>query len=154
MIEDRSTITENPRTRASALSIYREPRPRAIGGGSKGSARLPRPRPTILLRGGGHFFLLTCARPPSHTGAATNQRPAPGTRWWDFIGYRRRYVSDRVWFGAAFIAASVGNLGGTPGWWKVLDLAGLVAGMALASSGVRRWLRREGSTDSSSPERR
>ena len=90
-------------------------------------------------------------RPAPHTGVVTNNPPEPGTRWWDFIGYRRRYVSDRVWFGAGFIAASVGSLGAVPGWWKVLDLAGLVVGIALAWSGIRRWLRRRYSNDAGNP---
>jgi len=90
-------------------------------------------------------------RPAPHTGAVTNNPPEPGTRWWDFIGYRRRYVSDRVWFGAGFIAASVGSLGAVPGWWKVLDLAGLVVGIALAWSGIRLWLRHRYSNDTGNP---
>jgi hypothetical protein len=69
--------------------------------------------------------------------------PRSAGNWWDFISYRRRYVSDRTWFGAAFIAASLGSLGAAPGWWKLADLAGLALGAALTCSGVRRWLRRQ-----------
>jgi hypothetical protein len=95
-----------------------------------------------------------CGRPAPHTGAVTKNRHEPGTRWWDFIGYRRRYVSDRVWFGAGFIAASVGSLDAAPGWWKILDLAGLVVGTALAWSGIRHWLRRRDRANTGNTEPR
>lgn len=93
------------------------------------------------------------ARPAPHTGAVTSNRPEPGARWWDFIGYRRRYVSDRIWFGAGFIAASVGSLAAAPGWWRILNLAGLAVGITLAWSGIRRWSRRRDGADTGDPER-
>jgi hypothetical protein len=64
-------------------------------------------------------------------------------KWWDFISYRRRYISDRTWFGAAIIAASLGSLGSAPGWWKLADLAGFALGSALTYSSVRHWHRRQ-----------
>jgi len=75
-----------------------------------------------------------------------------GSRWWDFIGYRRRYVSDRTWFGAGFIAAGLGGLSQLQGWWKAADLVGALVGVVLVQSGVRRALRRRDSqTDETRP---
>jgi DNA-binding transcriptional LysR family regulator len=76
------------------------------------------------------------------TAVVKDMKGTAGSRWWDFIGYRRRYVSDRTWFGAALIAAGVGGLSQVPGWWKAADLAGALIGVVLVQSGVRRALRR------------
>jgi hypothetical protein len=66
--------------------------------------------------------------------------------WWNFIGLRRRYVSDRTWFKAALIVAALGSLAALPGWWKVADLIVVVVGIGLVQSGIRRALRRRASS--------
>jgi hypothetical protein len=76
----------------------------------------------------------------------------PGSRWWDFIGYRRLYVSDRTWYGAAFIAGGLGGLSQLHGWWKALDVVAALIGVVLVRSGVRRALRRrDAQTDETRP---
>jgi hypothetical protein len=63
------------------------------------------------------------------------------------IGYRRRYLSDRIWFGLGFIAAGLGSLGTVEGWWKAVNLAAVAVGALLAWSGARRALRRVRAND-------
>lgn len=55
-------------------------------------------------------------------------------RWWDFLAYRRRYVSDLVWFGLAMVIVGCGTLtdGGLPAW---LSVCALVAGLAMLAVG-------------------
>ena len=55
---------------------------------------------------------------------------------------RRRYVSDRTWSGAAFVAIGYGMLTEIGGWLRLVGLTPLVAGAALIHSGVRRALNR------------
>ncbi|WP_124812338.1 hypothetical protein [Micromonospora globispora] len=61
-------------------------------------------------------------------------------RWWDFLAYRRRYVSDLVWFGLGMVIVGCGTLtdGGLPAW---LSVCALVAGLAMLAVGVRRAVR-------------
>jgi len=79
-----------------------------------------------------------------------NAKADVGSRWWNSIGYRRRYASDRTWFGAAFGIAGLGGLIQLPGWWKAPGLVFVLLGVALVQSGVRRALRRRES-DSHEP---
>lgn len=80
-------------------------------------------------------------------------RPVVGQRerqdppWWHFIEYRRRFVSDRAWFGLAFLAAGIGNLhDGTLAW---LSLAAIPLGALLLASAARRvWVRAERAAES------
>jgi hypothetical protein len=56
--------------------------------------------------------------------------------FFDFINRRRRVISDRTWFGLAFIAGSFA----LPSWWQVLLL---LPGAALVTLGLRRALARQ-----------
>jgi hypothetical protein len=58
-------------------------------------------------------------------------------RWWDFLAYRRRYVSDLVWFGLAMVIVGCGTLtdDSLPAW---LSACALVAGLAMLAVGVKR----------------
>jgi hypothetical protein len=60
----------------------------------------------------------------------------------NFIEYRQQYLSDRTWFGWAFVAIGLGNLGGSQGWVRLLMVLVGVAGALLVWSGVRRALGR------------
>jgi hypothetical protein len=65
--------------------------------------------------------------------------------FFDFIGRRRRVVSDRTWFGLAFVVASFA----LPGWWRLLLL---IPGALLAAAGLHRaWIRRDETTSEPRP---
>jgi hypothetical protein len=55
------------------------------------------------------------------------------------IGQRRRLLSDRVWFGLAFIVAGLGSVGTVGGWWKAINFGAVAVGAMLISSGARRF---------------
>ena len=56
--------------------------------------------------------------------------------FFDFINRRRRVVSDRTWFGLAFIVCSFA----LPSWWQLLLL---FPGAALVTLGLRRAFARQ-----------
>jgi hypothetical protein len=78
----------------------------------------------------------------------TSKRPPNDPPWWDFIGYRRQYVSDRIWYGAALIAGGLGSIGTVSWWWKLANAVAILVGATLVWSGVRRALRRLHADDS------
>jgi hypothetical protein len=79
------------------------------------------------------------------TGRVRHSKSSAEPKWWDFIAYRRQFVSDRTWFGAGFVAVGLGSLAEFSGWWEVLALASVVFGAVLIGSGVRRALDRQDS---------
>lgn len=74
--------------------------------------------------------------------ASMTKDEGSGTPWWDFVAYRRRYVSDRVWFGLALVAGGCGSLGAAHGWTKLLAGLALIVGVLLIGTGVMRAVRR------------
>jgi hypothetical protein len=69
-------------------------------------------------------------------------RPQRVQRWWDFVGYRRQFVSDRTFFGIAFVVIGVGNLAVWRGWAELALLVVVAFGVALMFSGLRRAMSR------------
>ena len=65
-----------------------------------------------------------------------------GTRWWDFIAYRRQYVTNRTWYGAAVVAGALGSMSSTGGWVALAFVPILIIGIVLVVSGVRRSMTR------------
>lgn len=65
-------------------------------------------------------------------------RPQRVQRWWDFVGYRRQFVSDRTFFGAALVIIGVGNLTVWRGWVELTLLLVVAFGVALIYTGVKR----------------
>lgn len=66
------------------------------------------------------------------------QEPA----WWDFLGYRRTLVSDRTWFGLAFIAAGFSSLGSFHGWLELATGVAGCVGLVIVYAGIRRGFHR------------
>jgi hypothetical protein len=54
----------------------------------------------------------------------------------DFVGWRRRVISDRTWFGMAFVV--MGSAAIFTGGWSRLLASLIVPGIILINSGVRR----------------
>lgn len=61
--------------------------------------------------------------------------------WWDFVAYRRQYVSDLAWFGFAFLAVGLATLSEASGWIKVLPACVAIAGLAMIAAAIRRRVR-------------
>ena len=63
----------------------------------------------------------------------------PGDRWWQFLAYRRRYVSDVTWFGLVIIvcAGYAVGLG-----WRLLFLLPVAVGFGMVAFGIKRGLNR------------
>lgn len=69
-----------------------------------------------------------------------------------FVEYRRKYVSDRTWFGLGLIAIGLGNFAAEQGWLRILTVAFGLVGVALLASGVRRaWRRPDPVSDEQRP---
>lgn len=54
----------------------------------------------------------------------------------DFVGWRRRVISDRTWFGIAFVVMGIAAIS-FGGWARLLALV-VVPGVLLINSGIRR----------------
>ena len=73
------------------------------------------------------------------TSMPADNRDEP--RWWDFIAYRRRYMSDLVWYGLGLLAAGYGGSVGFSGWVRIVAAAVMLAGMVMIAAGIKRRVR-------------
>jgi hypothetical protein len=62
-------------------------------------------------------------------------------RWWDFIGHRRRYVSDLTWFGLAAAIIGITVVTQSPGWTRLLGLLPVGVGVGMLGGALLRRIR-------------
>ncbi|MGE5828711.1 MAG: hypothetical protein ACM30G_10170 [Micromonosporaceae bacterium] len=61
--------------------------------------------------------------------------------WWDFVGHRRKVVTDPVWFGGGLVIVGICGLPWLGSWGRWLGVLVALAGFALLRIGLRRRLR-------------
>lgn len=58
------------------------------------------------------------------------------------INWRRRYISDRIWFGLGFLSGGFVSYSEFQGWWKLISVFLVVTGSPMVISGIHRRQRR------------